>query len=533
MSTTQTPDDSKRAEQSSGRLFGNAEKRYRPCYLKENEKLIRGKEIASGSYGVILKCRTSEGRECALKEINIDPQTGVTEGILREIDITRRLIHPNLLHSQSYRLDTREKKVYIATELGLGDLKDFMKRQGSRLSLQQRLNLLHQVVQGIAQLHRSLIAHLDIKPENVIVYNSPPQEGIDFSAKVIDFGLSLYVNRNLEKPYPKHIRLTLEFSPPEILKADIDRRHNYVYSLASDIWSLALLFLEILNERWLLISSKDPRPADVLEAINQNFGSPEITRKSLDRILGSIEPRMRSPLVELLSGMLILDPHSRTSIESILASPVFSGMVAEDGCQYIQPITPAPPFDINELLLIDFIFRKSSELDLLTETVFFAIDYYYRSRFHLNGVQDRESTESTLSVSRLLMATAFWIATKLIEPRRFSTREVANMFSVSESDLLAKEIKTIDDFRGIIYRQNLYNASCRVSDQLTAFSYLTQPAIYPLIDLVKWSNQCSNPEAIGPLPFRSFYPKTEYYKEFGTLRGEQLANRLSSLINGS
>ena len=85
-------------------------------------------------------------------------------------------------------------------------------------------------------LHNQNIVHRDIKPDNILMKNSP-----DLSWALCDFGLA--VDQNCE-----HIELgaagTEKFLPPEVIQKKLP------HSTAADIWSCGTTMLKTLKNKY-------------------------------------------------------------------------------------------------------------------------------------------------------------------------------------------------------------------------------------------------------------------------------------------
>ena len=105
-----------------------------------------------------------------------------------------------------------------------------------KLGLIERLDLFLQVCQAVKYAHNKLIAHLDLKPGNILVDN----EG---QVKVLDFGIAKMIEPLNEKSgikeYQKMLRFTLAYASPE----QIEGRE---VTSSSDIYSLGILLFEII-----------------------------------------------------------------------------------------------------------------------------------------------------------------------------------------------------------------------------------------------------------------------------------------------
>lgn len=110
----------------------------------------------------------------------------------------------------------------------------------NRLDLIQRLQLFKQISNALGYAHSRLVAHLDLKPGNILVDQSGQVKVLDFGiarmipAVEIKNGLSS-VDELIE--YPK--RFTLAYASPELIK-------NEEVDSSSDIYSLGIILFELV-----------------------------------------------------------------------------------------------------------------------------------------------------------------------------------------------------------------------------------------------------------------------------------------------
>lgn len=105
---------------------------------------------------------------------------------------------------------------------------------GHRLGVSDRVRMMAAVCRDVQAAHERLIAHLDLKPSNILVT-------ADGRAKIVDFGTS----KLLAAPgaATTTIRLTPHYASPEQL------RHEPI-STASDTYSLGLILYELATGAW-------------------------------------------------------------------------------------------------------------------------------------------------------------------------------------------------------------------------------------------------------------------------------------------
>ncbi|MDZ4767249.1 MAG: protein kinase [Chloroflexota bacterium] len=151
-------------------------------------------EIGSGNMGTVHRAVDRlTGRTVALKLVKISPDrlrygSYSAEGdprlmLAREFRILSSLRHPHIISVLDYGFDDvhGNRQPYITMELleNAHTLTD----NAHHLTVEQKIDLLAQILQALMYLHRRGILHRDLKPANVLV--------IDGQVKVLDFGLSI------------------------------------------------------------------------------------------------------------------------------------------------------------------------------------------------------------------------------------------------------------------------------------------------------------------------------------------------------
>lgn len=188
------------------------------------------KIIGSGAMGTVFLAERNDGQFDQtvaiklLKPLILNP--AMQEVFQRERQILAKLNHPNIarLYDGGY---SETNRPFFTMEYVSGDyLSDYIKKKNA--SLIQKLELFLQVCKAVQYAHQSLIVHLDLKPQNIIVN----EEG---QVKLLDFGVS----KILEDSEEAAGSFTLAYASPEQVQ-----RTNA--GTVSDVYSLGIIFYEIL-----------------------------------------------------------------------------------------------------------------------------------------------------------------------------------------------------------------------------------------------------------------------------------------------
>lgn len=158
-------------------------------YSKIKNSYILKEYLGKGAYGIVQKViHKLSGDVRAMKSISREfLQSGEEKKLDKEIEILKKLDHPNILKIYEFYFDS--KNYYIITEYCKGgELFDKINELGT-FSEKLAASILKQILQGIAYCHSNGVVHRDLKPENILI-ESFNTENKSFNIKIIDFGAS-------------------------------------------------------------------------------------------------------------------------------------------------------------------------------------------------------------------------------------------------------------------------------------------------------------------------------------------------------
>jgi eukaryotic-like serine/threonine-protein kinase len=189
--------------------------------------------VARGGMAIVYRAHDRQlDRVVAVKvprpEFARDP--GFSEQFRREARAAARLSHPNVV--AVYDSGEDRGLPWIVMEYVSGQtLRDLLERRG-RLDLETTAELLGAVADALDHAHHAGIAHLDMKPENVLLTSG--------SVKVADFGLVRAAHAGTGDNLP--LAGTVQYLAPEVLRGGVvDGR--------ADVYALGLLAYECLTGR--------------------------------------------------------------------------------------------------------------------------------------------------------------------------------------------------------------------------------------------------------------------------------------------
>ena len=196
-----------------------------------------GKVIGKGAYATVKICKnkiTQEKFAMKIYEKKILNDNIKKKCILREIEILKKLNHPNIV--KLYDTIISDKNILLIQELVNGiSLRDFYNKEirNQRNISEKKYKILtlifKQIFSAFDYIHKKNIFHRDIKLENILLTKN-------YKIKIIDFGFGLYNPRNYLQ---KFFCGTPNYMAPEIImKKEYDGQK-------ADMWSLGILLYKL------------------------------------------------------------------------------------------------------------------------------------------------------------------------------------------------------------------------------------------------------------------------------------------------
>ncbi|KAJ9706613.1 hypothetical protein PVL29_001866 [Vitis rotundifolia] len=194
------------------------------------EDLHFGEEIGRGSYAAVYH-GIWNGSDVAIKVYFGDEYSeGTLQDYKKEIDIMRRLRHPNVLLFMG-AVYSQERLAIVTELLPRGSLFRVLHKSNQALDIRRRLRMALDVARGMNYLHHRNppIVHRDLKSSNLLVDKN-------WNVKVGDFGLSKLKHTTFLTA--KSGRGTPQWMAPEVLRNDPSNEKSDVFSFGVIMWEL-------------------------------------------------------------------------------------------------------------------------------------------------------------------------------------------------------------------------------------------------------------------------------------------------------
>lgn len=217
---------------SQGALKINKQQFIQEFNVSPYDKYVRVEVLGEGSYGKVYKIvEIGTNNVRAIKEIKKNKRNKMEhEKIKKEIDILKKLDHPNIL--KIFEFYESEDYYYIVTEFCEGgELFDKITKY-KHFSEKIAAFVIKQLLSAVRYCHENSIIHRDLKPENILLETNNDS----FNIKVIDFGTGeifkncKFLHKQIGTPY---------YIAPEVLKNE--------YNEKCDIWSCGVILYILLS----------------------------------------------------------------------------------------------------------------------------------------------------------------------------------------------------------------------------------------------------------------------------------------------
>uniref|UniRef100_A0A8C6YXK4 non-specific serine/threonine protein kinase n=1 Tax=Nothoprocta perdicaria TaxID=30464 RepID=A0A8C6YXK4_NOTPE len=311
------------------------------------------RQLGDGTYGSVLLGRSIESGELiAIKKMKRKFYSWEECMNLREVKSLKKLNHANVVKLKE--VIRENDHLYFVFEYMKENLYQLMKERNKLFPESTVRNIMYQILQGLAFIHKHGFFHRDLKPENLLCMG--PE-----LVKIADFGLAREIRSR--PPYTDYVS-TRWYRAPEVLLRSTS------YSSPIDIWAVGCIMAEVYTLRPLFPGASEidtifkicqvlgtPKKNDWPEgyqlASSMSFRWPQCVPNNLKTLI----PNASSEAVQLMRDMLQWDPKKRPTASQALRYPYFqvghSLGVQDLGKQkelhdksalhHIKPVPPAQP----------------------------------------------------------------------------------------------------------------------------------------------------------------------------------------------
>ena len=268
-------------------------------------------ELGHGAYGSVFKVKYGQVMYAAKKihpilieNVGSEEKQRIKDDFIRECLCCSGFRHPNIVKFVGVYYDSAQSNLpMMVMELMDTSLTKFMENNKGQITTQTKMQILHDVAQGLSFLHnhKPQILHRDLSSNNVMLTRC------QIAAKIGDLGVAKVVRADNRQTKSKLTTApgTLHFMPPEALIDD-----NPMYGTPIDVFSFGCVALHVFSEEWPNPSGQkmiDPL-TDELVALSEvkrrqkyldtMIGKAAVLREMIEKCL-SDNPKKRPPIQEV------------------------------------------------------------------------------------------------------------------------------------------------------------------------------------------------------------------------------------------
>ena len=276
------------------------------------------KTIGDGTYGSVLKAVNKKtGEVVAIKKMKKKFYSWDECVQLREVRSLKRLNHPNIVKLKEVIRENDE--LFFVFEYLDQNIYQMTKGRDKFLPESRIRNVVFQILQGLAHMHKHGFFHRDMKPENLLVSGEV--------VKLADFGLAREVRS--QPPYTEYVSTRWYRAPEVLLRA-------YNYNSPIDVWAVGAIMAELYTFRPLFPGSSESDelykicsvmgsptgatwPDGLKLATNMKFSFPRFAPTALSSLI----PNASKEAIQLMQDMLEYDPKKRPTAAEALNYPYF------------------------------------------------------------------------------------------------------------------------------------------------------------------------------------------------------------------
>ena len=210
----------------------------------------QNKELGRGAYGKVfivnhvgLPCAAKQIHSLLLDGVSAEDKKAIKDCFIRECYHSSLIRHPNIVQFMGVYYTERSDLPIMVMELMDTSLTSFIENNQSKIAVETKLSILHDVSLGLSHLHarRPAVIHRDLSSNNVLLSKG------HFVAKISDLGMAKMIRADSKQTKSRLTTApgTLHFMPPEALDEE-----DPAYGTPVDVFSFGGVALHLFSEEW-------------------------------------------------------------------------------------------------------------------------------------------------------------------------------------------------------------------------------------------------------------------------------------------
>jgi|GEM_PF-780976 len=386
-------------------------RRIRNYQLEEN--------LGEGGMGVVYRARDLNlDRMVAIKMLHpkMLHQPDLLKRFKNEAHVTARLSHPNI--ATLYNFFSEENDHCLVMEFVNGKTLEQILNAHKKVSAEECIRILMQLLEGLEEAHQNEVLHRDIKPGNIMINRNG-------YVKLMDFGVAR-LESSARITRMNRVIGTLEYMAPELLTGGQPSRQTDLYSVgiaAFEMVTGGLPFQADSDSEMMerIMQGKFSLPAENNASLfSRNHKLSQIIRKLMHKKASKRYASCRQALVDLaelgVSGkvsatfLLTIKPGGASSAPDNQHESVPSAAMdairnrLKPAAAFIQPLLEKAKPGADQILLRSSAFFRTAEGKIISGAILFAIIILIFSRMILPATENKPENQNILQAVSPLSA---------------------------------------------------------------------------------------------------------------------------------
>lgn len=360
--------------------------------------------LGEGGMGVVYRARDLNlDRIVAIKMLHPEMlhQPDLLKRFKNEAHVTARLSHPNI--ATLYNFFSEGNDHCLVMEFVNGKTLEQILNVHTKISPEECIRILIQLLEGLEEAHQNEVLHRDIKPGNIMINRSG-------YVKLMDFGVARFES-SARITRMNRVIGTLEYMAPELLTGSQPSRQTDLYSVGIAAFEMVTGRLPFeadsdseMMER--IMQGKFSLPAENNASFfNRNNKLSQIIRKLMHKKASKRYVSCRQALADLsapgVSGRVsaslllvrksqVISPVSKSQPKKSFSSLLDAALNSiQSAASFIQPLLKKTTPAVNQVLLRSFAFFKTAEGKIIGGALILAVIILIFSRVILPAPENK------------------------------------------------------------------------------------------------------------------------------------------------
>lgn len=292
---------------------------------------VNNDKIGIGTFGTVYKAydtvesgfvalKISEVKTIGTKKFSLADEFGIIQNLPEHLNIVKYK-SVDTFSQPTGTFDFAVMPFYPA-----GSLRELLKDNPPEYKDRESIAL--QILEGLEFLHNHNVIHRDLKPSNILIEVNPTSEGIVYTPKIADFGLSKVSEQDNKSRFTSSFEGgTLQYSSPEQLKGE-PIRYN------ADLWSWAVISYKLLTDNDLFSFESNSGDIHLMMKILEEDVTPKLAELPENWRIALYDALIKDPSQRIKSASKLKNILSESTVENIT---IPTEEISEEGFEEVTP----------------------------------------------------------------------------------------------------------------------------------------------------------------------------------------------------